>query len=98
MDAIPITVSRVAKELSLPVDGLMQRSLRAYLTQEIRAVQMDMSDFQDRYGVAKATELRERIEQGKIYSHPAWEDVIEWETLEAHLAHLRELLPEVRDV
>ncbi len=96
MNAMPVPseVKRVARELNIPLDGLMKRSLQAFLRQEIRAVQMDIADFQDRYGVVSAGELRTRIEQGKVYSHPAWEDAIEWERLEDHLERIEKILGE----
>jgi hypothetical protein len=50
MEVIPEAFSRVAQELRLPVEGLMHRSLKALLLQEMRAAQMDMSDFKGRYG------------------------------------------------
>ncbi len=90
--SIPMEVERAARELNIPLAGLMQRSLQAFLRQEIRAVQMDISDFQDRYGISAASELRAQIEQGKVYSHPAWEDSIEWEKLEIHLKRLEDML------
>jgi hypothetical protein len=89
-------VERVARELNMPLDGLMQRSLQAFLRQEGRAVQMDIADFQDRYGAATAGELRAQIEQGKVYSHPAWEDAMEWERLEDHLNRLESMLKDER--
>ncbi len=94
MNAMPVPkeVERVARELNMPLDGLMQRSLQAFLRQEVRAVQMDIADFQDRYGVSTAGELRAQIDQGKVYSHPAWEDAIEWERLEDHLKRLKRML------
>jgi hypothetical protein len=98
MTTMPLTVSRLAEQLHMPVEGLVQRSLRAYLLQQIRATQMDIADFQDRYRVNTSAALRHTIELGQIYSHPAWEDAIEWETLENHLAHLETLLPEAEDV
>ena len=90
--SVPMEVERVARELNMPLDGLMQRSLQAFLRQEVRAVQMDIADFQDRYGVDAAGKLHIQIEQGKVYSHPAWEDAIEWEKLENHLKRLESML------
>lgn len=95
---IPAEVEHIASELQISVDGLMQRSVRAFLTQEMRAVQLDIADFRDRYKTANFAELRKKIEQGGIYSHPAWEDAIEWERLEAYLKRLERLLGEVSDV
>jgi len=89
---VPTEVERVARELNIPLDGLMHRSLQAFLRQEIRAVQMDIADFQDRYGVTAAGALRAQIEQGKVHSHPAWEDSIEWERLENHLKRIENML------
>src|SRR3990172_9121657 len=89
---VPTEVERAARELNMPLDGLMQRSLQAFLRQEIRAVQMDVADFQDRYGVTTAKKLRTKIENGNVYSHPAWEDAIEWEKLEDHLNRLERIL------
>jgi len=96
--SIPEDVEQVASELQMPVDGLMQRSLRAFLMQEIRAVQLDVADFQDRYTAANLTDLRRQIEGGEIYSHPAWEDSIEWERLDTYLRRLERLLGKVSDV
>ena len=90
--SVPVEVERVARELNLSVDGLLQRSLQAFLRQEIRMVQMDIADFQDRYGVGATGELRAQIEQGKVHSHPAWEDAIEWEKLEGRLERIETML------
>ena len=98
MLAIPQTVTHVASRLHVPVEGLIERSLQAYLRQELRATQLDIADFQDRYNVMDSTALQAHIEQGKIYSHPAWEDSIEWEHLETYLAHLKRLLEEMPNV
>jgi hypothetical protein len=90
--SIPVEVERAARELNLSLDGLLQRSLQAFLRQEIRATQMDVADFQDRYGVGAPAALRAQIEQGKVHGHPAWEDAIEWEKLEDHLKRLENIL------
>ncbi len=75
----------------MPLEGLMARSLQAFLRQEVRAVQLDIADLRDRYGAATSGELRADIEQGKVHSHPAWEDSIEWEKLENHLKRLERI-------
>ncbi len=91
----PVDISHVARELSIPPQELMRRSLRAFIEREIRAAQMDIGDLQDRYGVRSSVELRARIEKGEIYSHPAWEESIEWENLEAYISRLERLLEEL---
>ncbi len=93
--SVPREVERIARELNLPLEGLVERGVRAFLKQELRVVQMDLADLQDRYDVETAAELREHIEQGKVYSHPAWEDAIEWERLEAYQERLERILSEM---
>lgn len=56
---------------------------------EIRLAEWDIADLKERYWVASPAELEEKIESRQIYSHPAWEDLIEWETLETYISRLR---------
>ena len=92
---IPVEFERVATKLNLHPQNLIKRSLRAFLRQEMRSVQMDIADLQDRYSVTSSEKLNSYIKQGKVHSHPAWEDSIEWESLEEHLGHLKSILSEV---
>ena len=86
-----LALDQVAQTLHLSPEKLWRESLRAYLLRQKRVLQIDIADLQDRYGVASATELAQRIERGDVYSHPAWEDLIEWENLLAHLEQLTQL-------
>ena len=86
-----LALDQVAQTLQLSPEKLWRESLRAYLSRQQRVLQIDVADLQDRYGVATVTELAQRIERGEIYSHPAWEDLIEWENLLAHLERLEYL-------
>jgi hypothetical protein len=90
-----ITLDYVAETLQVPAEELWRQSLQAYVLRERRLAQLDIADIQDRYGVTSVDELTQRIEAGAIYSHPAWEDTIEWENLLAHLKRLDQLAPEV---
>lgn len=90
-----LALDQVAQVLHLSPEELWRESLHAYLVRHKRVLQNDIADLQDRYGVASATELAQKIEQGEIYSHPAWEDLIEWENLLAHLERLTQLETEM---
>ncbi|HOU15742.1 MAG TPA: hypothetical protein PKZ84_21780 [Anaerolineae bacterium] len=87
-----VSVNTIAQQLRLSPEELIQRSLASFLDREKRTVQMDIADLQDRYRTRSSADLRTRIENGEIYSHPAWEEAIEWEQLEAYLDHLQTLL------
>ncbi|MBE2197244.1 MAG: hypothetical protein IAE79_01460 [Anaerolinea sp.] len=81
----------VAQELNVAPESLWQESLGAYLTRELRLTDLDIADLQDRYGVISPEELKAKIDSGDIYSHPAWEEMIEWENMVAHRGRLLQL-------
>ena len=83
-----IVLERLADELTISPDELERRSLLAFVELEQRLAKMDIANLEDRYGVRTSEELVAGIEQGLLYSHPAWEDSIEWEQLAAYLARL----------
>ena len=87
-----LAIERVAQKLNLPPDKLLRDSLLAYLAQQERLTELDIADLRDRYNVSSPEELSARIQAGQIYSHPAWEDLIEWEHLNAYRQELSELI------
>jgi hypothetical protein len=91
-----VEMETIARGLHLSPGELMQRGLLAYLEREMRAIQLDIDDLRDRYRVKTAAELRAHIQAGGIYSHPAWEEHIEWQTLEDQLTRLQRWSEELR--
>lgn len=83
-----MAVEEIARELTVSADELQRRSLEAYIEREQRRARLDISDLQDRYGVRTPAQLAASIEQGAVASHPAWEELIEWERLEDYLDRL----------
>ena len=83
-----LAVDQLAHDLNLSPSDLIRRSVAAFLERERRATQMDVADLQDRYGARTSAELAAKIERGEVYSHPAWEELIEWQNLEAYLERL----------
>ena len=91
-----IALAQVAETLQVSPEDLWRQSLDAYILREKRLAELDIADVQDRYGVSSTVELRHRIESGTIFSHPAWEDLIEWENLLAHIQRLDSLRHQAR--
>jgi hypothetical protein len=90
-----MVLEQVAETLQVSPEELWRQSLDAYIQREKRLAQLDVADVQDRYAVFSPAELRQKIENGSIYSHPAWEDLIEWENLQAHIERLDSLRPQL---
>ncbi len=86
-----LTIEQIAQKLNIPLEKLLRESLLAYVTQQERLTDEGIADLRDRYRVSTPKELSMRIEKGEVYSHPAWEDLIEWENLQAYLKQLGEL-------
>jgi hypothetical protein len=84
-----VMLERLADDLAVAPEELERRSLLAYIEREQRLTVLDIADLQDRYGVRTRQELAQRIEQGLVYTHPAWEELIEWEHLETYAQRLR---------
>ena len=84
-------IEDVAQELNIAPDSLWQESLDAYIVRELRLTDLDVADLQDRYGVVSPEKLKAKIDSGDIYSHPAWEEMIEWENLAAYQVRLTRL-------
>lgn len=87
---IPV-FEEIAQELNIPSDVLWREILEAYIAREMRLAQLDIADLQDRYNVTEPGQLKAKIESGDIYSHPAWEEMIEWENLLAYQERLKRL-------
>ncbi|MEW6220971.1 MAG: hypothetical protein AB1634_15770 [Thermodesulfobacteriota bacterium] len=79
-----IALEQLAEDLRISPADIINRGIAAFLDRERRAVEMDIADLADRYGVHTSAELAARIERGQICSHPAWEELIEWQNLEAY--------------
>lgn len=90
------TISKISKELNIPPDELTYRSILAYLEHELRLSEEDIADIRDKYMVVTRTELGKKIKNKKIYSHPAWEDLIAWENLEEYITKLKKTIHAIK--
>ena len=86
------TIAQISKELNILPDELTQRSLLAYLEHELRLAEEDIADIREKYLVATKADLEKNIKNKKIYSHPAWEDLIAWENTEDYITKLKKTI------
>ena len=82
-------LEELALSLELKPEEVINQSLRAFLEKEIRLALEDIDLIRDRYQVQERSILEARIKKCEIPSHPAWEDLIQWENLEAYLQKLK---------
>lgn len=68
--------------------GSIHRALTAFLQEQRRAVMQARLELLAPYGVKSVEELATKIEAALVPEHPAWEDLIVAENLDARLAEL----------
>ncbi len=86
---MPITkevIEKVAEDTGVSIDELTISGLLALLREKKRKMMVDRLDVLARYGVTSAEELEKKIKSGEVAEHPAWEDLILLENIEASIA------------
>ena len=78
-------VDQISRDLNLDRRTLLSQGVRSFLKDRRRAVLLERLELLSRNGVAAEEELQRKIETGEVADHPAWEDLIVLENLEAEL-------------
>ena len=74
-------LSKLSKELEIPEKKILDESLNVFLDAELRNASAEILKIKKQFNVFNTKELKNKIEQGKIEEHPAWEQLIFWENL-----------------
>lgn len=83
---MPITeevIRKVAEDTGISVEELKVSSLLAFLREKKKKIMLERLDILARYRVNSPDNLEIKIKNGEITEHPAWEDLILLENLEA---------------
>ncbi len=85
-------LANVSETLNIPPDLIIHMGIKAFLEREIRLAELDIADIREKYLVASREDLEEKIRNRTIHSHPAWEDLIDWENSEKHILQLKAII------
>ncbi|MCB0062243.1 MAG: hypothetical protein KDE19_09015 [Caldilineaceae bacterium] len=83
-----VATLELAQSMGLSEPELMQRALAVFLQEQRRAVLQTRLELLARYGTKTVDELADKIEEALVPEHPAWEDLIVAENLDARLEEL----------
>lgn len=86
---MPITeevIKKVAEDTGVSVEELKVSGLLSFLREKKKKIMLERLDILARYRVGSSEDLENKIKTGEIAEHPAWEDVILLENLEAGIA------------
>ena len=85
-------IDQISRDLNLDPGTLIGQAVRAFLKDRKKAVLLERWEFLSRSKVTSQEELQQKIEAGEIEEHPAWEDLIVVENLDAELKKIDEYL------
>ena len=91
-----VSLLDISRRLQIPPEELVKKSILTFIAHEIRLAEWDIADIKERYEVSSRVELEDKIKGKELHSHPAWEDLIHWETLEDYLTCLQAIEEEVK--
>lgn len=83
-------IKKIAGDTGVNVDELTTAGLLAFLREKKRKVIVDRLEVLGRYNATSTEELEKKIKDGEVTEHPAWEDLILLENLEATIATIGE--------
>ena len=85
-------VNRVSKSLGVPSGELIAGGVKEYLRAKHRTAKAEIHDLETKYMVKSIRELEEKIKEGTVEEHPAWEDLILYENLVEQAQKIRKEL------
>ena len=83
MPIIEEVIRKVAEDTGISVEELKVSSLLAFLREKKKKIMLERLDILARYSVNSPDNLEIKIKNGEVAEHPAWEDLILLENLEA---------------
>ena len=78
-------IDQISRDLHLNRGALISQGIRAFLKDKKMALLLERLELLSRNRVTSKEELQQKIEAGEIEDHPAWEDLIVIENLDAEL-------------
>ncbi len=91
-------IKKIADDTGISMDELTISGLLAFLREKKNKVMVERLEMLARYGVTSVEEMEKRINEGAIApEHPAWEDLILLENLEAAIALIDSNIKAIRE-
>lgn len=86
--AIAETIELLSKKYSMSKDDFIRLGSSLALKEKKKNFQMERLEILARYEVDTVEELKQRIKDGSVPEHPAWEDLIEIKNLGAEISEI----------
>lgn len=86
--AQPTTVETIAKKYSMSTDEFISLGSKLALKEKKKNFQIEKIEILARYSAETVNELQQKIKEGTVPEHPAWEDLIEIQNIEAEIKEI----------
>ncbi|MCP4345926.1 MAG: hypothetical protein GY795_10430 [Desulfobacterales bacterium] len=85
-------IKEIGEFANLDPGSLIAAGIHSFLREKKKEILLEKLKFLSRYGVSDSNGLENKIRTGEIAEHPAWEDLIVVENLDAKLEQIDEYL------
>ena len=82
------TIKKLSKRYSVSHEEFIRYGSTLAIKEKKRKYQIEKFEILSRYGASTVEELENKIRDGKIPEHPAWEDLIEIKNIEAEIKEI----------
>ena len=89
-------LSKLSKELEIPEKKMLDESVNVFLDVELRNASAEILKIKKHFNVSNPKELKNKIENGKLEEHPAWEHLIYWENLNKRIKVVNNWMQKLR--
>ncbi|GJQ60593.1 MAG: hypothetical protein D8M57_20230 [Candidatus Scalindua sp. AMX11] len=86
--ALPTTIETIAKKYSMSTDEFISLGSKLALKEKKKNFQIEKIEILARYSTDTVNELHQKIKEGTVPEHPAWEDLIEIQNIEAEIKEI----------
>ena len=88
--------SNLANYFGQTEEQLQTTAIAELLKSELANLDASEADLIRRYGVLSAGELEQLLNSNSVPEHPAWEHLIEWETIEDRRQQVRKYMSQLQ--
>ncbi len=81
-------IEKLSHKYSMTIDELLREGSSLMLKEKKHKLQNERLEIFSRYDVMSIQELENKIKEGEIREHPAWEDLIELRNIESEIMEI----------
>ena len=82
------TIETITKKYSMSTDEFISLGTKLALKDKKKNFQIEKIEILARYSTEMVNELQQKIKEGTVPEHPAWEDLIEIQNIEAEIKEI----------